>query len=109
MEWPSRKQGRPGYSAPTRSRRARTSFTTCLQPSRSANQPNSEGVPRRAAVAQVVVAHDGEAVLRQEAGEGVIPADVFRDAVAQLHHPRGGPSGRHQAAATVGPHRWRER
>ena len=49
------------------------------------------GVPRRAAVAQVVVAHDGEAVLRQEAGEGVIPADVFRDAVDQLHHPPGRP------------------
>ena len=50
-----------------------------------------QGVPRRAAVAQVVVAHDGEAVLRQEAGEGVIPADVFRDAVDQLHHPPGRP------------------
>ena len=30
-------------------------------------------------------------ILLMKAGEGVIPADVFRDAVDQLHHPPGRP------------------
>ena len=42
-----------------------------------------------AAMAQVVVAADGEAMLIEKAGEGVVPAAVFRNTVDQLDHRPG--------------------
>ena len=40
-------------------------------------------------MAQMVVAHHHKAVLRQKAGKPVIAADMFADAVDQLHNGTG--------------------
>ena len=48
-------------------------------------------VPGGAAVAQVVVARHGEAVVGEEPGKGVIPAHILGNAVDQLDQGPGGP------------------
>ena len=78
-----------------------TSFTTCFQPSRSANQPNSEGFravrpwPRWS---WPTTAKPCSA--RKRAKESYRPM-CSEMPWTSCTTPRGGPSGRHQAAATV--------
>ena len=98
-----------GVFRPSLSRRARTSFTTYFHPSFSPNQPYSEGAAAVRPVAQVVVARHGEAVPGQEAGKAVIALHMLRDAVDQLHHPPGPPSGSQRRRRPCGPRRWKKR
>ena len=44
-------------------------------------------------MAQVVVARHGEAPLRQPGSQGLVPQNVFRQAVADLHHRPHRPAG----------------